>query len=206
MNELMTTPKNNLALFQAMDTDELKKRLAETINVTARGLYETSLIYEELRARGEPVEEMRLALAPYLPRIARGEIAAEAVLSLAGQKTALDRVSLMPPDRQRAILGESFPVVTDVGGAAPVVVSRRIVEMSAREVKLLITDDGRVLSADAQAEVLRHEKPKTPPRGVVRPRGTQPRISVSGGYVIVGKQAVQQNYLVDQLRTLGVLK
>lgn len=201
----MTIQRDDISEIKAMDTDDLKSRLARAVGVTARGLYEASLIYEELRLRGEPVEEMRIALAPYLPRIARGEVAAEAVLGLAGFRTALDRVALMPPDKQREVINQTIPVVISVDGDTPTVITRRIDEMTAREVRVLISDYGRVLSVEEQADVLRTSKLRGVKSHSTKPRGRQPRIAIDGHHVVVGKQAVTITHLLDELRKLGVL-
>jgi hypothetical protein len=207
MSLIETTAERRTDIVEAT-TDDLKRRLAEAITVTARGLYETALIFEELQRRGEPVEDMRLALAPYLPKIARGEIAAEAVIGLAGFRTALDRVALLPPERQREVVTAEYAVISGGGGDNAIVVRRRIAEMSAREVKLLISEDGRILSPDAQAEVLRlAPKGRSSAGGGRRlPRGRQPKIAIQGEYVIVGRQAVRTDHLIDSLRALGALK
>lgn len=199
------SPGPSAVALAALSTDDLKRRLAEAITVTARGLYETALIYDELRQRGEPVEEMRIALAPYLPRIARGEMSAEAVVALAGYRTALDRIALMPIHLQKEAVAREYPVVTAISGAGPVIVTRRIAEMSAREVTALISDDGRIRSPDAQVEVAKTPRPHASTGARRLPRGRQPKISVSGDYVVIGRQAVRADYLTEQLVALGLI-
>ncbi len=191
-----------------VSTQDLRARLAAAITVSARGIYDTAVIFEELRRRGEPVDDLRLALAPYLPRIARGELAAEAVVALAGFTTALNRVALLPIDRQRTIIHDRIDVMTGEADGRPIVAARRIIEMSAKEISFVISDDGRVLEPIAQFERARLAPPKKAAGAERRakPRGKQPRVTVDGGYVQVGRQAVRTEHLIDELRRLGVIQ
>jgi hypothetical protein len=202
MNQIEFVEKNS---FAALDVTELKSRLATAVTVTARGLFETALIFEELRQRGEPVDDLRLSLAPYLPRIARGELAAEVVIGLAGFKTALDRVALLSPENQRVAIDRQYPVVVALDGDTPTVAMRRIADLSAREVRALISEDGRILEPAVQAENLRGEAKKRPARTGVLPRGRQPTVSAAGDYITIGRQAVKRAYLLESLRALGVI-
>jgi len=200
---LTATTSSSLA---ALSIDELRRRLADAITVTARGLYETALIFEALRQRGEPVEELRLTLAPYLPRIARGELAAEAVIGLAGFRTALDRVAMLPAAKQRELIDTPIPVVTGIDGDQPTISMRRVSEMSAREVRIAISEDGRLLEPAAQAEAIRSEtKRRASTRGTTRPRGRQPSVTVDGDYIVIGPQSVRRDHLLTCLKSLGVI-
>jgi len=195
--------------MSSLTTEALRQRLADAITVSARGIYETALIFEELRRRGEPVDELRLSLAPYLPRIARGELAAEAVIALAGFRTALNRIALLPVDEQRAILTRRIEVVSSVIDGRRLTAHRAISEMTAREVEQVISDDGRVRDVSEQSSFIEsgnnaREARRNPKIGL--PRGSQPAISISGDYIRVGRQAVRIKYLVEQLSKLGVLK
>lgn len=197
-----TTPptRNDLS---TLTVDELRQRLLEAATVTARGLYETALIYEELRQRGEPVEQMRLALAPYLTKIARGELAPEAVVGLAGFRSALDRVALLPLQRQREIVTQNLPVVVSVDGAEPLVQTKRITDMTIREIRAVISDDGRILEPAAQAEMIRIER-KSRSRSAPR-AGRPPSIAIEGDYITIGSHTMRRSYLIDTLRNLKVI-
>lgn len=189
-----------------LPTTELKTRLAQAITVTARGLYETAVIFTELQRRGENVDDLRLSLAPYLPRIARGEVAAEAVIALAGFKTALDRIARMPIAQQKSIINQRINIATDTGSTQPVIMSRRLVDMSAREVRTAITEDGRVLQPEAQIEVARLTASRDGNKKRAVPLGRPPRIYIRGEHIYVGKHVMRADYLVSQLRDLGLLK
>lgn len=152
MDELTTISHNEVKM---LDTAALHARLAEAVTVTARGLYETAVIYTELRERGESLDDIRMGLAPYLPRIAGGALLPEAVLALAGFKTALDRVATLTPEQQREAITAEYTVVTGGDIEKPALARRRIADMSASEIRRLISDDGRMLEPSAQIEVMR---------------------------------------------------
>lgn len=190
-----------------LSDEELDRRLASALTVTARGLYETAILFAEKQRRGHDVDRLRLSLAPYLPRIARGELAAEAVIAFAGFRTALDRVALLPIERQRAVAaGEELRVVRRLTPDAFAVAARPLSVMSASEVRSVISPDGRILPPEAQEEHLRKaERSSGGPRRKSTPRGRQPNVVHEGDHVRIGRQAVRVDHLIRQLHLLGVI-
>jgi len=101
-----------------MSTQQLRAELAKSLTITARHLMYLAAVWGELDKRGEDLSDLRTGLAVYLPQIAAGRLAAEAVVRFAGQPTVLRSIASLPLERQQALArGEPVPVLTvDAGG------------------------------------------------------------------------------------------
>lgn len=96
----------------ALSTEELRRELAAALTLSAQHLRYLALVWRELEARGEDLSELRQGLAAYLPLIAAGTLEAEVVVRYAGHTTLLHALTLLPVERQRALLaGEPIPII-----------------------------------------------------------------------------------------------
>lgn len=182
-----------------MTLDALKSELAKCLTLTAAALSRASEIYTELVARGENLSDLRSGLALYLPRIARGELAAEAVVAFAGQRTLLHRLIGTDLELQRRwAAGEPVELAERTGAGTIVAVKRPLTTLNAREVLLVLGDGGGVRPLPAQVASLAREKP--PKR---KPRSATVRADVPAGRVRVGRASVEPAKLADALRDLG---
>lgn len=97
----------------AMSTQQLRGELARSLTMTARHLAYLAAIWRELENRGEDLTDLRTGLAVYLPQIAAGHLAAEAVIRFAGQPTVLRNIATLTIDQQRALAdGQPVRVLT----------------------------------------------------------------------------------------------
>lgn len=89
MNELIEQAPNDLpADLTQVATDAFKRRLAEQMELSARHLMAMATIWTELVRRGEDLSALRTSLTDYLPKIAAGELDAQAVVQFAGNRSA----------------------------------------------------------------------------------------------------------------------
>lgn len=100
MTATLAVPTGDLA---AMPTAELKAELSRGLVLTAAVLARLGTVWAELVRRGEDLSDLRSGLARYLPRIASGQLAAEAVVEFANRPTVLQSIEGLPLPRQREL-------------------------------------------------------------------------------------------------------
>jgi len=115
------TTRSEIAAVRAslidLTVDQLKAALAAQITTTAREVERLAAIWIELERRGEDMSSFRTGIARYLPAVAAGRLASEAVIRLAGNQTTLRALAALEPEEQRRLLdagtvevaGESGP-------------------------------------------------------------------------------------------------
>lgn len=111
-------PAAELDRIRSLDTPTLRAELAASLGVTARHLVHLAAVWAELERRGEDLSDLRTGIGVYLPAIAAGTVAPEAVVAFAGQPTLLRAVTSLPPDEQKRLAsGGTVPVVVRQGDA-----------------------------------------------------------------------------------------
>lgn len=188
--------------LKAMDTPALRAELAAALGHTARQLVRLAAIWAELESRGEDLSALRTGIGTYLPGIAAGAVAAEAVVAFAGQKSLLRAVTSLPPDEQRRLAA---------GGTVPMAVTsedgytHRMVSLATLPSRAIyqVFGDRCVRSVPAQIAIL--SAAPTPWRGDGKPvrRG---RITVDrkNGIVRVGRAVAQLADVVAAMKAAGV--
>lgn len=184
-------------------SDELRKELASALTATAHGLARAAMIWSELQRRGEDTPELRSGLATWLPRIARAELAAEAVIAFAGQRMLLQRMIGMPLDQQRLLAGGADITVAIINERGEIVgTDKPLTQLSSRDV-LLAIDGGQVRPLSAQIRTLSHSitKTKSPRRG----GGSVASIRADRhtGMLAIGRSRIAPSDLADALHILG---
>lgn len=102
-----------------MSTEDLYVAFKEAVEVTARHIVRLAVIWQELERRGEDMSRFRSGLAAYLPAVASGRLVPEALVRLAGNRTALRAVACLAADVQQQILEDGVLwVVREEGRAA----------------------------------------------------------------------------------------
>lgn len=131
-NTLAVQDLKNIA---SISTEDLKAELAKALQITAEHIWRLALIWRELERRGEDLSHLRSGLGAYLAPVAYGRLLPEAVVRLAGNRTALKAVALLAPDEQRRVLDEGHiavkrtddaPVNVPITALTPTDVSRAI--------------------------------------------------------------------------------
>lgn len=187
----------------SMGTAELRAELAASLNMTARHILRLALIWAELERRGEDLSELRNGIGAYLPAIAAGTVAAEAVVAFAGQPVLLRHVSTLPIAEQRRLAA---------GGTVPLVVTsdkgytHRMIPLSALPARSIPQVFGARCIRNEAAQIAQLSAPPPPWKGNGKPvrRG---RIVVDRklSVVRVGKAQVTLTEMVEALRAAGVM-
>jgi hypothetical protein len=102
--------------IRSMETQDLRAELAAALTWTAQRLMHLAAVWAELDRRGEDLSALRSGLVYYLPLIAAGQVAPEAVVQFAGSRTLLRAVTALPIDEQRNLAaGESVKLAVKQG-------------------------------------------------------------------------------------------
>lgn len=112
MNIIHATPALPTADLEAMTTEELRRELAQSLQLNARQLLHLAAVWRVLESRGEDLNDLRSGMGAYLPMIASGRLAANAVVKFAGQPTLLRAMLDLPLDQQQEIVNDKpLPVL-----------------------------------------------------------------------------------------------
>lgn len=183
--------------LSTLSTETLHARLAEALTVTADGLYNAAAIWAELTHRGE-APPLRSGLVTWLPRIARRELAAEAVVAFAGQPLLLGRLIGMPLDQQRELAAGHEIEVAALAPNGEVRTERKpLARLTGRET-LLALADGAVRRIDAQIAMTRTRS--SLPTALT---SVTIRTDMRAGVIVVGRARVRPGDLRDALADLG---
>lgn len=152
---LQPIENHDLERIRSLDTPTLRAELSRALTITAQGLAYLAAVWAELERRGEDLSDLRHGLAEYLPRIADGTLAAEAVVAFAGQRTLLRRVAMLPLDEQRRLAaGERVPVwVPSDDGTDGTTRELPLSALTARQVAVVFDEDGRIRTPIEQRQL-----------------------------------------------------
>ena len=200
MSKIVSTADTDLSIAR-MTNESLRAELAKQLSLTAFSLMRAAAIWTELQRRGVDMGALRSGLSAYLPRIARGELAAEAVVMFAGQKTLLQNIAGMPlEDQRKYAAGEPVSMVERDEQGRIVKISKRLRELSGREVALAL-GGGRIRSLAEQRLSLRQiEEQPTRKR---YSSGSIAKISARDGMIHVGRVRLDPLDLSPALSKLG---
>ena len=187
--------------YAGLSNNDLRAELAKQLSLTAESLLRAAAIWTEIQRRGIDMSALRSGLGSYLPLIARGQLAAEAVVTFAGQRLLLQSLAGMPIVEQRSYAaGEPIMVAERDGNGAIIEVSRRLNELSGREVALVISG-GRVRSVTEQKSSLVQQVAR--PSRKRQASGSVARIVAQDGMVHVGRVRLEPLDLAPALKALG---
>lgn len=165
--ELVSTPDlmaRAVATTAGMSDGDVKKLLLSKIQAVAMGLAEAACLVAVCDQRGIPLGEIeaRCPLVPMLRLVAAGRLPASAALTLAGQKTLLAAVAVLPTADQVRILEEgAVPVYTPGADGTTDVRKVPIAEMPAAIVRQVFAN-GSVRTPEEQRAYLQITKPRRP--------------------------------------------
>lgn len=169
MSELAIPTSDDV--IRSADTDTLKQILAEAFKWTAVYLNYLAKVWAELSRRGEDMSALRSDMGYYLGRIAAGKLAAEAVVTFAGQPARLRKMyALSPAEQVEVVEGKRPPPWADAtpkknrttGTSRPRVVSPK----GGDEADL--DDPGPTVSSPNPMERAVHSAAKASPRDLVQ--------------------------------------
>jgi hypothetical protein len=201
MNDVIQGGSHLASDIKHLATNVLKQRLAEQMDLSAKHLVEMASIWTELEHRGEDLSALKGSLTDYLPKIASGELDAQAVVRFAGNRQLLRYLSALHIDQQRGLLDAgSVDVVLPESGETT---RRNLAHLSGREVTQVFSQ-GAIRSLAEQSQLIDDKKAidrqtarnKTSPKGVNIRFG---RLEVDGVPVKVGDKPLHADALLDLL-------
>ena len=163
---LANKPQTELS---AMTTEQLRERLASALRLTAEGIAEMASIVRELEQRGDDLSGFRLAILPYLRRVADGSLLPEIIVSYAGTPTLLAAIATIPVADQRQLL-DTGAVTIAVVEHDGTIGSRKIDPraLPKRDIPMVFRPDGIASPKDQLAGISKR----------LRGRRQSPRISI----------------------------
>ena len=188
----------NETQIQKASTDELKRHLAGSLEITAKHMMYMATIWRELEDRGEDLSDLRHGLAAYLPLIAHNRIDAHLVIKYAGQKTLLAALSSLPIEEQRRVAETGRVPVVRIEGDTPTEVQTPLTQLAAADVNLVFSED-KVRTPSEQAALLERRQSKV--GGKKRPRRKARRVKIDREerVLLVSNSAADIDRVVDQL-------
>jgi hypothetical protein len=114
VNEIMQSSASidgELSRLRALESDALRRELADSLAGTAHHLLRLAAIVRILEERGEDLTELRIGMLGHLRRIAYGQVLPETVVRFAEYPLLLQRVGQLPiPEQRRLADGESITI------------------------------------------------------------------------------------------------
>ena len=151
----------------AIDTETLRAQLSRQLEITAEHVARLALIWRELERRGEDLSSLRSGLASYLPAVASGRLVPEAVVRLAGNKSALRTIAMLAPDEQRRLLASGTVAVASMTEGTRTVRQVPLHLLTPNEAARVI-DPVAGTTRPADAQVIRHRgRSNTPTNRIV---------------------------------------
>lgn len=171
MDIIPATPELPTAQLEAMTTEELRQELAQSLQLNARQLLHLAAVWRVLESRGENLDELRRGMGAYLPLIASGRLAADAVVKFAGQATLLRALTDLSIDRQKAIAaGESLRVITLDNNGEPKTVEMPAYALTAAQVRQVFAPGKLRDEKEQAAQLLQSTTRKRKARTAAGPR------------------------------------
>lgn len=98
---------SRLGELAALPSEELRRRLAQALSLTAESLVEMACIIRTLEDRGEDLGELKFGVLGILRKIAHGQLWPELVAKYMNNAVLLRYATTLPiPDQQRIATGE----------------------------------------------------------------------------------------------------
>lgn len=141
--------------IKSLPTHQLKKELANGLTLTASTLTRLGQIWLELESRGEDLRELRVGIARTLPLIAKGILAAEAVVGFAGRPVILRYLEGVDINEQKRYAdGQPIPVYIPGEQEVQALPLSRIPAQSLQ----YLFDEGSVRTPSEQRLAMRNKK------------------------------------------------
>lgn len=178
----------------AATSEELRAALAVGLGHTARSLAYFAGIWAELERRGEDLSSLRKGLYLYLPKIAAGLLAAEAVVAFANRPLLIRDIEGVALAEQRRLAAGEF--VAFVNPERPrEVIEKPLLQLPPDMVRVAYWQ-GERQTPEAQRLLLRQRK-ATPTEP--KERFYQPRLDKETGTLHVGTMKVRQQDVLSAM-------
>lgn len=196
----MLAPYVEVERLRAMSTQDLRTELGRALTLSADNIVQLAAIWRELEGRGEDLDDLRNGLGAYLPLIANGRLAAEAVVQFAGQRAVLRGLLGLPIEEQRRLSsGASVKIVTVNADGAYEEREIPATRLTGSQARLLL-DQGRLRRPREQLALLE----AAPAQQRKRRRGQSGKISVdrATGRLRVGRTTFAPHELIGAIEQM----
>lgn len=129
MNKLKVLDENQIS---HSSTQDLKTRLAESLEFTAKHLTYMGMLWRELEQRGEDLSHLKKGMSVYIPMIAYGKIDARLVINYAGQQTLLSALAELDKEEQLKLIEN--PVVEFFDTKKESTEQKELIDLKASEI------------------------------------------------------------------------
>jgi hypothetical protein len=202
VSNIVTTGFDDDEDLDGMDPERLIEAIIGGITMSVRGLVRAARAWAKASALGVDLSRFRGGTFHFLPLIAAGVVAAEAVLAFSGLKNKLRAVTALPPaDQKRLAAGAPVKLVVRHGDEF----TKRQLPVSAltdTQVKQVFGD--RCIRTEQEQIALLESVPivTLPPKAVTTGRVTVDR---SQAVVRIGTNSAPITDVIEALRKGGVL-
>lgn len=207
VTDAIQSPRLHVATRVAdMDIATLHNELRRAIQVTAETIAYLGEIWRELDRRGEDLTGYRVGMGRFLPLVAAGQLAPEAVVRFSGRIQLLRAVQLLPlPEQQRLATGSGVTVaVVNPDGS---IGERSIpVDSLTGDQLRLAFDGGRIRSVAEQVNMLESARTAAKRRSnTPSGRRYRPTLDDTKTLLRVGRMQVPVVEVLAVLRAAGVI-
>lgn len=148
-----------------LSTEELREKLASSLELSASHLMHLAAIWQELERRGEDLSALRSGIAVYLPLIARGELDAQLVVRYAGQNMLLRHLAGLPREEQSRLIDDDRITIVDFVNGNFIENEVPLAEIESTRLKYVFSD--HILSAIEQREIIVRRGARKPPKNLI---------------------------------------
>jgi len=143
--------------ISSLSNQELDQLFAESLTNTAKGLHIMALCFSEKLRRGLPTPDIRSGILIYIPAIAQGKLAAEAVVTFAGMPSVINRLKGMNLEEQRKFAAGKRIEVAERDENGEIVFEKKPLALLTCKQVIRAIDFGQVRSRPAQINSLKNE-------------------------------------------------
>lgn len=204
MTDIIVPAKNHIANnIVEMDTPSLENELRRVLSVTIENIAYLGTIWRELDRRGVDLSAYRQGLGRFLPMIAGGHLAPEAMIKFIGNITILRSIQTLPIEDQKRLAKGDKIEIADIDRSGKIV-RRKIFarELTSGQAKIVF-DYGRIRSAKEQENMLleaisptkRRERKKEPTA-----RKYTVNVDPKAKTIRIGRMSFPTEIVIDALR------
>lgn len=206
--EIIRSPRLEVATRVAdMDTSVLLRELKRALVVTAETIAYLGAVWRELERRGQDLSNYRTGIGEYLPLVAAGQLAPEAMVQFIGRLQLLRAVRLLPIDEQRRLAdGGTVTVLREdrrTGALLPTEVPATT--LTGEQIKQVF-DGGRLRDVAEQANMIDSTRVAARRRrSLPAARRYRVNVDIDAKTVKIGRMILPLQEVIDALEAAGAI-
>lgn len=206
MNNLIEDPRKHVATqISEMDNAALLSELERVLAVTAETIAYLGQIWRELDRRGIDLTPYRQGMGQYLPLVASGQLAPDAIVKFSGKMMLLRAVQSLPvPEQTRLAAGAKVDVVSLDPEGEIAIHQVEASSLTGDQIKILF-DAGRIRSVEEQSNMLRSMMTIRKRKKLPSARNYRISIDREKKSVRIGKMQIPASDLIAALKEAGLI-